>query len=225
MVLLNRILWQEYSQKFARLKQSLREFADKHPIDENPAHAFLGSRQHASATSTAANTSAASASGASEEASAVRQAQLERTVKGLLSRLEAANQHLAQARSEADKKGRLVIKYENYYRELKRSVEKREQERLLAGGGSGANTTAAASDSASDNINVTSSITNEHIQESSVSTRSASQGAPLSPLFSAQSSLPPHPPPLPSRHKNPTTSTLEASLQRSAALEKKERKK
>lgn len=89
---------QEYSQKFSRLKQSLREFADKHPLEENPAYAFLGARTHTTTATSLPRVSGAedTTSPAAEDVSAVRQAQLEKTVKGLLGRLEAANQNLAQ---------------------------------------------------------------------------------------------------------------------------------
>lgn len=204
----------------------MREFADKHPIDENPAHAFLGNQQYVSNKQAGAVVPDMPILSHTDEQNALRQVQLEKTVKGLLSRLETANQHLAQAKAEAEKKGRLVIKYENYYRELKRSVEKREQERLLACGGVDIGTSEKPTEEPSVLESETPDNTNEKITDTTLPQKtlmlakpSTQDALPLSPLFGASAvmNLP--------RSKHPTTSTLEASLQRTAALEKKDRKK
>lgn len=127
-----------------------------------------------------------------------------------------------------EKKSRLVAKYESYYRELKRSVELREQEKRM-GLTTGASNTATATSSASSistsgtdtatNTGATNGDTSEDVSHSTMRPfASPAQVAPQSSMFGpTQSTMP--------RHKHPTTSTLEASLLRSAALEKKERKK
>jgi len=221
-------------------------------VEENPAHAFLGDRQHTSGPRTATvnhnngtGTNAGTLLG-KEDQSAMRQAQLERTVKGLLSRLEAANQHLAHAKIEAEKKSRLVVKYENYYRELKRSVEKREQERGGASTNAGTATavvgTNAVTDVGSSKADNTNAIVPDRLSDinkngatypsviaphmttaaSTATTITKHSNETISSHFGVPPSMPLN---LPRVKVHSTTSTLEASLQRSAALEKKDRKK
>ncbi len=120
-----------------------------------------------------------------------------------------------------------MSKYEAYYKELRRSVEKRDQEKKAIG-------------AAPERVEKGSDQPDPH----PVSPQPPPPGPPGSaPLPPRPLSTPASPggPGLSSvpatsiglgltsatlvRHKNPTTSTLEASLQRSAALEKKDRRR
>lgn len=129
-----------------------------------------------------------------------------------------------QARSEIDKKNKLVAKYDGFYKELKRSIEMKEREKALQQQHNTTKTSPTSSIGGSGSVNENTSHYSKntsvisHHPDSHTTHPSAYPTPTLVPP-----PLPPHQPMM--RHKNPTTSTLEASLQRSAALEKKDRRR
>ncbi len=232
------------------MKQSLNEFAESHPHENNPANAFA-CKVVEPTTGKALNTDENGV-----ESTEKRQQQLEKTVRRLLTRLESTTKSLEQAKLEVERKNKLVTKYEAYYKELKRSVEKREAERKPSSTPP-SNDTKDSNDPAKSNPS-SSSSTSSSTTTTTTTTTIADLVITDQPILNSRPLLQTHVHPpisttttLPSmgsgttnpsvplasapgiglgnavlvRHKHPTTSTLEASLQRSAALEKKDKRK
>jgi cell division protein FtsB len=166
----------------------------------------------------------------------LRTTQLEKTVKALLSRLEVTTATLAETKLDLEKKSKLVAKYEAYYKHLKSTIEKKEQQRAALS----STAPAVSSDPLVDRSVSPDNLTPNQLETDPNSPASALPQSPgqkttrgsvqqllMARTHSPLTILPPTSllsggtPPIATRHKNPTTSTLEASLQRNAALDRK----
>lgn len=136
-----------------------------------------------------------------------------------------------QARMEIEKRTKQVAKFDAYYRELKKNIDKREMERKAA-----QKTPDSSHGPSSPSRNSNENISRNATARSPPASEGAKSALPSPSFGSSPSSVatlplasppPLHPPMVMTglstrHHKNPTTSTLEASLLRSAALEKKD---